>query len=118
MLPPATINTAWAQPGGNAAKSMGHPALGAALGQAWTASIGQGGSAKGGLAAAPVVADGTVYTIDSQAVVRAFDAATGARQRSEERRVGKECVSTCRSRGSPYTSKTNSNSSSSKYYQN
>src|SRR3546814_13212037 len=26
-------------------------------------------------------------------------------QRSEERRVGKECVSTCRSRGSPYTSK-------------
>src|SRR3546814_5651001 len=27
---------------------------------------------------------------------------TGARGRSEERRVGKECVSTCRSRWSPY----------------
>src|SRR3546814_12266120 len=26
----------------------------------------------------------------------------GKRNRSEERRVGKECVSTCRSRGSPY----------------
>src|SRR3546814_13408492 len=26
-------------------------------------------------------------------------------ERSEERRVGKECVSTCRSRGSPYTLK-------------
>src|SRR3546814_11535857 len=26
----------------------------------------------------------------------------GADMRSEERRVGKECVSTCRSRGSPY----------------
>src|SRR3546814_12176214 len=26
-------------------------------------------------------------------------------QRSEERRVGKECVSTCRSRGAPYTKK-------------
>src|SRR3546814_14714644 len=26
--------------------------------------------------------------------------------RSEERRVGKECVSTCRSRGAPYNSKT------------
>src|SRR3546814_17769460 len=26
-----------------------------------------------------------------------------AARRSEERRVGKECVSTCRSRGSPYT---------------
>src|SRR3546814_2641788 len=28
--------------------------------------------------------------------------AGGARHRSEERRVGKECVSTCRSRWSPY----------------
>src|SRR3546814_12707403 len=27
---------------------------------------------------------------------------TDAADRSEERRVGKECVSTCRSRGSPY----------------
>src|SRR3546814_16645066 len=27
------------------------------------------------------------------------------KKRSEERRVGKECVSTCRSRWSPYTSK-------------
>src|SRR3546814_12110592 len=26
----------------------------------------------------------------------------GTQMRSEERRVGKECVSTCRSRGSPY----------------
>src|SRR3546814_12359899 len=31
----------------------------------------------------------------------------GRRQRSEERRVGKECVSTCRSRGSPNHSKKN-----------
>src|SRR3546814_5415986 len=29
-------------------------------------------------------------------------AATGGRRRSEERRVGKECVSTCRSRWSPH----------------
>src|SRR3546814_14260317 len=29
----------------------------------------------------------------------------GARHRSEERRVGKECVSTCRSRWSPYHEK-------------
>src|SRR3546814_19589464 len=46
-------------------------------------------------------------------VVAAFDAAgveligdnaasTGGGRRSEERRVGKECVSTCRSRWSPY----------------
>src|SRR3546814_11518061 len=31
----------------------------------------------------------------------------GRRRRSEERRVGKECVSTCRSRVSPYHYKTN-----------
>src|SRR3546814_19954655 len=29
---------------------------------------------------------------------------SGGRNRSEERRVGKECVSTCRSRWSPYNS--------------
>src|SRR3546814_12923239 len=36
--------------------------------------------------------------------IRAFweDAAVGNGTRSEERRVGKECVSTCRSRWSPY----------------
>src|SRR3546814_11277709 len=32
---------------------------------------------------------------------------TGVAGRSEERRVGKECVSPCRSRWSPYHSKTN-----------
>src|SRR3546814_13475687 len=31
----------------------------------------------------------------------------GRRRRSEERRVGKECVSTCRSRWSPYHEKNN-----------
>src|SRR3546814_15346896 len=34
---------------------------------------------------------------------------TGHAERSEERRVGKECVSTCRSRWSPYHSKTKNN---------
>ena len=37
------------------------------------------------------------------AVERAYDApADEPAERSEERRVGKECVSTCRSRWSPY----------------
>src|SRR5690606_36920315 len=40
----------------------------------------QGGSNKGGLASAPVVADGMIYTIDSMALVSAFDAETGARK--------------------------------------
>src|SRR3546814_17259812 len=35
-------------------------------------------------------------------VARLLDPPATARTRSEERRVGKECVSTCRSRWSPY----------------
>src|SRR3546814_18510173 len=35
-------------------------------------------------------------------LVRAARAAAASEDRSEERRVGKECVSTCRSRWSPY----------------
>src|SRR3546814_12774406 len=34
-----------------------------------------------------------------------FQAIVERRERSEERRVGKECVSTCRSRWSPYNEK-------------
>src|SRR3546814_12222647 len=38
---------------------------------------------------------------------RASLGVVGVEQRSEERRVGKECVSPCRSRWSPYPSTTN-----------
>jgi outer membrane protein assembly factor BamB len=77
-LPEATANTEWAQSGGNAAKSVGHLALGTDLGEAFRVSIGEGSNLKARLASAPVVADGRVYTIDTKATVRAFDAATGA----------------------------------------
>jgi outer membrane protein assembly factor BamB len=77
-LPPAQANAEWAQPGGNPSKSMGHLALGASLGRAWVARIGEGSEPRGRLASAPVVAGGRIYTIDTQAVVRAFDAQTGA----------------------------------------
>jgi outer membrane protein assembly factor BamB len=78
VLPPAAVNAQWAQPGGNAAKSMGHVALAASPAQAWRVSIGSGSTNKGQLASSPVVADGKVFTIDTQAVVRAFNAQTGA----------------------------------------
>ena len=77
-LPEPVANTEWAQAGGNASKSVGHLALGQSLGQAWAVSIGEGSSVRARLAAAPVVADGRVFTIDTQATVRAFDAQTGA----------------------------------------
>ncbi len=77
-LPPAEPNGEWAQPGGNAAKSLGNLALGPATARAWSAKIGRGSESRARLAAAPVVADGRVYTIDTTAEVRAFDAGTGA----------------------------------------
>src|SRR3546814_14226294 len=42
----------------------------------------------------------------ADAAVDHHDRAADAASRSEERRVGKECVSTCRSRWSPYHEKT------------
>src|SRR3546814_8905082 len=46
-------------------------------------------------------------TVAVDDVLRDGEAQPGAR--SEERRVGKECVSTCRSRWSPYHSQKNTN---------
>jgi len=77
-LPEAVVNPTWSQSGGNAAKAMGHVALGSTIGEAWQVSIGKGTSVAARLAAAPVVADGRVYTIDTLATVRAFDAQSGA----------------------------------------
>jgi len=76
-LPAAVPNDTWAQSGGNASKSVGHVALGNALGVAWTASIGQGSGKSGRLGGGPVVADGKVFTMDTTGTVRAFDATSG-----------------------------------------
>ena len=72
------VNTEWAQAGGNASKSMPHLALGQSLGEAWAVSIGNAGNLSARLAAAPVVADNKIFTIDTQSTVRAFNAQTGA----------------------------------------
>jgi len=77
VLPVPTANTEWTQSGGNAAKSMGNVELGSSLGEAWRVSIGRGTTLSARLASGPIVADGRVYTIDTTATVRAFDAQTG-----------------------------------------
>ena len=75
-VPPAEANAAWPQTGGNAAHAIGHPALGQALGRAWTAKV-AGSSKKARLAAGPVVGDGRVYVTDTEATVRAFNVSDG-----------------------------------------
>lgn len=77
VLPNPEVNSDWSQPGGNAAKSMGHLALGTAPQRAWTAKI-EGSSKSARLASAPVVSGGRLFAIGTDARVRAFDASTGA----------------------------------------
>src|SRR3546814_19874493 len=64
---------------------------------------------------------GGEYALATPAVHAAmahFESATDARSdRSEERRVGKECVSTCRSRWSPYHYKKNTQKKQSNHQQ-
>nr|WP_183933939.1 PQQ-like beta-propeller repeat protein [Sphingomicrobium lutaoense] len=79
-LPVQTANASWEQSGGNANKSMGHLALntGDGLNYTWGASIGEGNSREARMGGSPIVVGGRVYTMDTRAVVRAFDAKTGA----------------------------------------
>lgn len=78
-LPPLNNNPDWPQPGGAPSKSIGHVALPVQLTRAWQATIGQGSSPRMRLASGPVIGGGRVYTVDTTATVRAFDARTGAR---------------------------------------
>jgi outer membrane protein assembly factor BamB len=77
VLPEPAANAAWAQSGGNASKSMGHPALAATRSKLWQANI-AGSTNKQRLAASPVVADNRLFVVDTDAVVTALSADTGA----------------------------------------
>jgi outer membrane protein assembly factor BamB len=79
VLPPEVRNAAWPQAGGNPAHFMGHLSAGERLAEAWSADIGAGGGYRRKIMAQPVVADGIVYVMDSNAVVSAFDIAGGGR---------------------------------------
>ena len=89
VLPVAVVNADWAQPGGNAAKSMGHLALTASPARAWSVNI-AGSTGRARLAAAPVVAGGTLYVMDTDAVIHAFDAQNGAQKWRLSTSKGKE----------------------------
>jgi outer membrane protein assembly factor BamB len=79
VLPPAVQNAAWPQAAGNPAHLMGHLAASDDLKQAWTVDIGEGGGRRNVLMAQPVVLNGTVFTMDSDAVVSAFALSDGKR---------------------------------------
>ncbi|MCJ7874578.1 PQQ-like beta-propeller repeat protein [Phaeobacter sp. J2-8] len=70
-LAAATRNATWLQGHGTPATRTNHPAFGTALTPLWSANIGQGDSRKFRITADPVVADGRIYTLDSDALVTA-----------------------------------------------
>lgn len=77
LFPEAVANESWNQPGGNASKSMGHLALGQSLSRVWTKSVAKT-SKRERLAASPVIAGNKLFVIDTDGVVHAMAADTGA----------------------------------------
>jgi outer membrane protein assembly factor BamB len=77
LLPEAAANDGWRQPGGNASKAMGHLALGASPTRIWSKNVAKP-SKKERLAASPVVSENKLYVIDTDGVVHAMAADTGA----------------------------------------
>ena len=76
-VPAQQANTEWTQAGGTANKAYGNLALAAAPARLWTASV-SGSSTRRRLAAAPVIGGGRLFVMDTEGVVSAFDASTGA----------------------------------------
>lgn len=68
----------WPQPGGGPTHVVGNVAV-AGFNPAWRSSIGEGGGYRRKITAQPIVIPGRVVTMDSDALVAAFDLDTGGR---------------------------------------
>jgi outer membrane protein assembly factor BamB len=79
VLPPPELNAAWPQPGGNTAHVMGNLAGTSRGVTLWQSDFGTGGGYRRKLTAQPLVADGRVYTMDSDAGLAAFALHDGRR---------------------------------------
>jgi len=78
-LPRPYVNESWPQSGGYPDHAMHHLAGGDRLAPFWRTSIGEGSGDDGRILNTPVVADGRIFAIDSEAEVSAFDVNTGDR---------------------------------------
>lgn len=78
VLPPPYKNSEWPEPGGYASNAMYHLEAKGPLRQVWAQDAGKGSDRDSRLTAAPVVADGKVFVLDSEAHVFAFNAQSGA----------------------------------------
>jgi len=80
IAPPAWKNDFWPQAGGYPNHAMQALALNEApLKKMWSASIGSGASERLPLTAQPIVVDGRIFTVDTDAVLSAFSIGGGKR---------------------------------------
>jgi outer membrane protein assembly factor BamB len=79
VLPPPEANDDWPQAGGYSNHAMHHMVVGDGLSRAWSSSVGTGSGKRRKLLAQPVVAEGKVFTVDSESMVSAHDARDGDR---------------------------------------
>lgn len=76
-LPPPYLNTEWPEPGGYAANAMYHLQADGPLRVVWKQDAGKASDSSSRLTAPPIIADGRVYVLDSEAHLFAFEAKSG-----------------------------------------
>ncbi len=79
-LPKPELNSDWPQSGGYPDHAMHHLKVATNITEVWRVDVGAGSGGDRRLLSAPVVADGTVYAVDVNFVVSAYDASDGARR--------------------------------------
>lgn len=77
ILPDPYVNTDWPQTGGNVQHVVQHTGASGPLDRAWSVDIGEGSGRKGRIIAPPVIAGGTIFTVDAAYKVSAFNEVTG-----------------------------------------
>ncbi|WP_084396829.1 PQQ-like beta-propeller repeat protein [Henriciella aquimarina] len=87
-LPDAEVLTSWPQAGSQATKAAGHIAAAKDFEVAWRIDAGRGSATKRALTSPPVTSETTIYVIDSDQTVRAFDIASGDRLWTRELKSG------------------------------
>ena len=80
VLPEAWTNMFWPQAGGYPNHVMGQLTLGKDLKKVWSSSIGSGGDRRDPLITQPVVADGMIFTLDTDGDVTAFNVTDGKKK--------------------------------------
>ncbi len=79
-LPRPEDTTTWPGAGGLSHHAMHHLVISAAPKKVWTVRAGEGSDLRNRAFAEPIIANGRIYTMDSEGIVMAFDSTTGKRQ--------------------------------------